>query len=80
MQSCDTPWSGFSFFVRVRRRAMTSFLLQAYHHNRRKTNGVGRIAARVIEQLVACQLLTMRSLIHDTRRCGWLGPALASLR
>jgi ISXO2-like transposase domain len=25
----------------------------AFRHNRRKTNGVGRIAARVIEQLVA---------------------------
>ena len=51
--------------------------LQAYldeyvfRHNRRKTNGVGRIAARVIEQLVARQPLTMRSLIDDTCRCRW---------
>ncbi len=51
--------------------------LQAYldedalRHNRRKTNGVGRIAARVIEQLVACQPSTRRSLIDDTRRCRW---------
>ena len=43
----------------------------AFRHNRRKTNGVGRIAARVIEQLVARPALTMRSLIDDTRRCRW---------
>ena len=43
----------------------------AFRHNRRKTKGVGRIAARVIEQLVARQPLTMRSLIDDTRRCRW---------
>lgn len=47
----------------------------AFRHNRRKTNGVGRIAARVIEQLVARQPLTMRSLIDDTRRCRWFGSA-----
>jgi transposase-like protein len=43
----------------------------AFRHNRRKTNGVGRIAARVIERLVARPPLTMRSLIDDTRRCRW---------
>lgn len=43
----------------------------AFRHNRRRTNGVGRIAARVIEQLVARPPLTMRSLIDDTRRCRW---------
>jgi transposase-like protein len=43
----------------------------AFRHNRRKTNGVGRIAAHVIEQLVARPPLTMRSLIDDTRRCRW---------
>jgi hypothetical protein len=47
----------------------------AFRHNRRKTNGVGRIAARVIEQLVARQPLTMRSLIDDTRRCRWFRSA-----
>ena len=41
----------------------------AFRHNRRKTNGVGRIAARVIENLVVRDPLTMRSLIDDTRRC-----------
>ena len=40
----------------------------AFRHNRRKTKGVGRIAARVIERLVASPALTMRSLIDDTRR------------
>jgi len=43
----------------------------AFRHNRRRTNGVGRIAARVIEQLVRRQPLTMRSLIDDTRPCRW---------
>ena len=45
----------------------------AFRHNRRKTNGVGRIAARVIESLVARPPLTMRSLIDGTRRCRWFG-------
>ena len=39
----------------------------AFRHNRRKTNGVARIAARVIERLVATQPLTMRNLIDQTR-------------
>jgi hypothetical protein len=43
----------------------------AFRHDRRKTNGVGRIAARVIERLVARPPLTMRSLIGDTRPCRW---------
>ena len=47
----------------------------AFRHNRRKTNGVGRIAARVIERLVARPPLTMRSLIDDTPRCRWFRPA-----
>jgi transposase-like protein len=43
----------------------------AFRHNRRRTNGVGRIAARVIERLVARPPLTMRTLIDDTRPCRW---------
>ena len=39
----------------------------AFRHNRRKTSGVTRIAARVIEQLVVRPPLTMRQLIEDTR-------------
>ena len=43
----------------------------AFRHNRRKTNGVGRIAARVIEQLVARRPLPMKTLVQETRRCRW---------
>ena len=51
--------------------------LQAYldeyvfRHNRRKTNGVGRVAARVIESLVIHKPLTMQTLIKQTTRCRW---------
>ena len=38
----------------------------AFRYNRRKTNGVGRIAARTIEQLVAHAPITMRRLIDET--------------
>lgn len=54
--------------------------LQAYldefvfRHNRRKTDGVCRIAARVIESLVAKPPITMRQLVDGTRRCRWFGP------
>ena len=38
----------------VRAKHLQAYLDEfAFRHNRRKTNGVGRIAARVIEQLVA---------------------------
>ena len=38
----------------VRDKHLQAYLDEfAFRHNRRKTNGVGRIAARVIEQLVA---------------------------
>jgi ISXO2 transposase-like protein len=50
----------------------------AFRHNRRKTNGVGRIAARVIEQLVARRPLTMRQLIDDTQPCRWFPQAVAT--
>lgn len=45
----------------------------AFRHNRRKTNGTVRIAARVIESLVARPPLTMRKIIDATRRCRWFG-------
>jgi transposase-like protein len=45
----------------------------AFRHNRRKTNGVGRIAARVIEKLVAHPPRTMRQIIDETGRCRWFG-------
>jgi len=43
----------------------------AFRHNRRKTDGVCRIAARVIESLIAKPPLTMRKLVDHTRRCRW---------
>ena len=45
----------------------------AFRHNRRKTKGVGRIAARVFERLVTHPPLTMRMLVDETRRCRWYG-------
>lgn len=39
----------------------------AFRYNRRKTNGVARIAARVIEQLVMREPMTMREIIDTTR-------------
>ena len=54
----------------VRDKHLQAYLDEfAFRHNRRKTKGVGRIAARVIESLVARSPLTMRQLIDDTRRC-----------
>ena len=50
----------------------------AFRHNRRKTKGVGRIAARVIEQLVARTPLTMRAIVKETTRCRWFSPISAS--
>jgi hypothetical protein len=52
----------------VRPKHLQAYLDEfAFRHNRRKTNGVGRIAARVIESLVAKPPLTMRKLIDETR-------------
>jgi transposase-like protein len=51
--------------------------LQAYldefvfRHNRRRTKGVGRIAARLIESLVAKPPRTMRDIVDATTRCRW---------
>ena len=56
----------------VRAKHLQAYLDEfAFRHNRRKTNGVGRIAARVIQQLVARGPLTMRNLIDQTPRCRW---------
>ena len=40
----------------------------AFRHNRRKTKGVGRIAARVFEQLVARPPRTMQAIVDQTVR------------
>ena len=58
----------------VRDKHLQAYLDEfAFRHNRRKTNGVGRIAARAIEQLVARPPRTMRMLVDETRRCRWYG-------
>lgn len=41
----------------------------AFRHNRRKTKGVGRIAARTLQQLVVCTPMTMRMLVDKTQSC-----------
>jgi transposase-like protein len=56
----------------VRDKHLQAYLGEfAFRHNRRKTNGVGRIAARVIESLAAKPPLTMRQIIDGTQRCRW---------
>ncbi len=47
----------------------------AFRYNRRKTIGVGRIAARVLENLVARPPMTMRQLISETNPCRLFRPA-----
>ena len=61
--------------------------LQAYldefvfRHNRRKTVGTARIAARVIGQLVVRPPLTMKMLVSQTQRCRWfLSDQMAEAR
>ena len=64
----------------VRDKHLQAYLDEfAFRHNRRKTNGVGRIAARVIENLVASGPLPMRKLIDETRRCRWFGSNQAAV-
>ncbi len=54
----------------VRRKHLQAYLDEfAFRHNRRKTNGIVRVAARVIESVVATPPLTMRNLIDQTRPC-----------
>jgi Zn ribbon nucleic-acid-binding protein/transposase-like protein len=63
----------------VRAKHLQAYLDEfAFRHNRRKTNGVGRIAARVIEQLVVHKPLPKRKIINDTRRCRWFASAPAT--
>jgi transposase-like protein/Zn ribbon nucleic-acid-binding protein len=54
----------------VGRKHLQAYLDEfAFRHNRRKTNGVGRIAARTLAQLVVCAPMTMRQLIDKTLPC-----------
>ena len=58
----------------VRDKHLQAYLDEfAFRHNRHKTKGVGRIAARVLEQLVIRPPRTMRMLVDETRRCRWFG-------
>jgi transposase-like protein len=51
----------------------------AFRHNRGKTNGVDRIAARVIEGLVASEPLPGRMLVEKTTPCRWFAAAQPEL-
>ena len=63
----------------VRDKHLQAYLDEfAFRHNRRKTKGVGRIAARVFEQVVTHAPLTMRMLVDETRRCRWYGSVQAA--
>ena len=63
----------------VRGKHLQAYLDEfAFRQNRRKTNGVGRIAARVIEQAVMRPPLTMRKLIDETKHYRWFGSAYAA--
>jgi transposase-like protein/Zn ribbon nucleic-acid-binding protein len=54
----------------VGRKHLQAYLDEfAFRHNRRKTKGVGRIAARTLAQLVVCAPMTMRQLIDKTLPC-----------
>ena len=60
----------------VREKHLQAYLDEfAFRYNRRKTNAVGRIAARVIEQLVVREPLTTHQLINETIPCRWFAPA-----
>ena len=64
----------------VRDKHLQAYLDEfAFRHNRRKTKGVGRIAARVMEQLVTRPPRTMRALVDETRRCRWFGSIRAEV-
>jgi hypothetical protein len=56
----------------VRHEHLQAYLDEfAFRHNRRKTNDLDRIAARVIESLVARPPLTMRKIIDETTLSRW---------
>jgi transposase-like protein len=60
----------------VREKHLQAYLDEfAFRYNRRKTKGAGRIAARVLENLVTCQPMFMRQLINETKPCRLFRPA-----
>ena len=59
----------------VGRKHLQAYLDEfAFRHNRRRTKGVGRIAARTLEQLVARAPRTMRQIVDATLPCRTLRP------
>lgn len=53
----------------VKPKHLQSYLDEfVFRYNRRKTKGVGRIAARTIQQLVSQPAITMRQLIDETQQ------------
>ena len=60
----------------VRDKHLQAYLDEfTFRYNRRKTKGTVRIAARVLEGVVAHGPRTMRQIIDETRRCRWF-PAV----
>ena len=54
----------------VQRKHLQAYLDEfTFRHNRRKTKGVGRIAARTIERLVSHAPFTMRQLVDESLPC-----------
>lgn len=65
--------------------AITAKYLQAYldefafRYNRRKTRGVGRLAARVLQNVVQYPPLTVKTLVHETQPCRLFQKAAVEL-
>lgn len=65
--------------------AITAKHLQPYldeftfRYNRRKTRGVGRLVARVLQNLVLYPPLTVKTLIHETQPCRLFQPPAVEL-
>ena len=56
----------------VRDKHLQAYLDEfAFRTNRRKTKGIARVAARVIEHLVGHAPLPMRAIVDQTKRCRW---------
>ncbi len=63
-------WLLGTYHGAVRKKHLQAYLDEfVLRYNRRKTKGVGRIAARVLENLVSSKPMFMRQLINDTKPC-----------
>jgi hypothetical protein len=64
----------------VRQKHLQAYLDEfALRYNRRKTKGVGRIAARVLENLVTGKPMSMRHLVDGSKPCRLFLPAQGAL-